>query len=369
VKAPRSTRVALAGGGSGGHLFPGLAVARAIQRDGGRPVLYGSTKAGEAGWVGTDAERVPLDSPLLPKDRREVPRFLLRLAGAVERSIRDLRARRPDLVVGLGGYASVAPGIAALLLGKPLLLLEQNVVPGKANRLLSLLGGRMAASFPESIRRLPAPSRRRARVLGNPVRPSVMEGRRDPAAFGLSPDSPILLVMGGSQGAAGVNDAVAEAAGVLARRGVQALHLSGPRDEESLRAAYREAGAAACVKAFQEDMGTAYATADLILCRSGGTTLAELTARARPSVLVPYPHHRDHHQEMNARVLADAGAARIVPEADLDPERFEREVVDLIVDRESLSAMERAAASLGVPDAADRVARWAADLIARGGGA
>ena len=158
MRARGRIRIALAGGGSGGHLFPGLALATAL---GERPVLYGSERNGEADWVDRDAERIVLDSPLLPARGKDVPRFVFRLARAVLASVREMRAWRPHLVVGLGGYASVAPGMAALLLSRPLLLLEQNAVPGKANRLLARLGGRLAATYPESLFALGGRSRRR----------------------------------------------------------------------------------------------------------------------------------------------------------------------------------------------------------------
>ncbi|MEN8150648.1 MAG: UDP-N-acetylglucosamine--N-acetylmuramyl-(pentapeptide) pyrophosphoryl-undecaprenol N-acetylglucosamine transferase [Planctomycetota bacterium] len=366
MRASDRARIALAGGGSGGHLFPGIALAQAL---GERPVLYGSKRKGEAEWVGADAERVVLDSPLLPASRRDVPRFCVRLARAVHESVREMRARRTDLVVGLGGYASVAPGMAAILTRRPLLLLEQNAVPGKANRLLARLGGRLAASYPESLGALDARARRRARVVGNPVRSGILSGVRKPISFGLHPDRPVLLVVGGSQGATGLNERVLAAAGDIAARGVQVLHLtgSGSRDsgaEETARRNWRDRGVRAWVSAFTSDMGTLYATADLVLSRAGGTTLAELTATGRPSVLVPYPHHADRHQERNARVMVSTGAARIVPEAELTRERFGREVLDLVTDREALGAMAAAAGGLGVPDAADRIATWARELIA-----
>jgi UDP-N-acetylglucosamine--N-acetylmuramyl-(pentapeptide) pyrophosphoryl-undecaprenol N-acetylglucosamine transferase len=309
-----------------------------------------------------------MDAPHLPARTTELPGFLVRLARAVGSSLRDLRARRPDLVVGLGGYASVGPGLAALLSGRPLLLLEQNAVPGKANRLLARLGGRLAAAYPESLSGLPARARSRARVVGNPVRPELLSGRRDPGRFGLSPDAPILLVTGGSQGAEGLNRAVAEAAPILARRGVQAIHLAGESGATAAREAWARAGARAYVVPFTREMGDAYATADLVLCRAGGTTVAELAALGKPAVLVPYPHHADRHQERNARALVAAGAARLVPEAELTPERVERDVADLIGDREALGRMGRAAARLGVPDAADRAAGFAAEIMGGGRG-
>jgi UDP-N-acetylglucosamine--N-acetylmuramyl-(pentapeptide) pyrophosphoryl-undecaprenol N-acetylglucosamine transferase len=356
-------RIALAGGGSGGHLFPGIALAKALLDEGDRPVLYGSRRRGEGAWVGEEAERVVLDSPLLPARRKEVPGFLVRMAKAVASSVRELQSRRPDLVVGLGGYASVAPGVAAILTRRPLLLLEQNAVPGKANRLLARLGGRLAATYPESLASLSGSARRRARVVGNPVRFDIARGVRSPERFGLSPDRPILLVTGGSQGATGLNARVVESAAAIAKRSVQVIHLAGAGADAGVREALAAAGVRAFVAPFSDEMGTLYATADLVLSRAGGTTLAELTVAGRPSVLVPYPHHSDRHQERNAAALVAAGAARLVLEEELDAACFEREVLDLVADRERRTAMGRAAAGLGVPDAAERVAEWALELV------
>jgi len=359
-------RIALAGGGSGGHLFPGLALARTLLPEGGKPLLYGSGKAAETEWVGREALPIRVDAPMLPGSRKDLPGFLSRMAKAIHHSLAEMRVRRPDLVVGLGGYASVAPGVAALMSGCPLLLLEQNAVPGKANLLLSRLGGTMAATFPGSISHLNRAARARARVLGNPARPELFLGERDAAKFGLSPARPILLVMGGSQGAQGLNCRVAAALGEFAVRGVQILWLAGTEDEAMAREALCRAGVTGWVRAFSADMGTIYRTADLVLCRAGGTTVAELSALGRPSVLVPYPHHKDMHQEYNARALVRAGAARIIPEGELTPERIGAWVAELAIDGPTLGGMATAACAVAVPDAADQVARFASELILAG---
>jgi UDP-N-acetylglucosamine--N-acetylmuramyl-(pentapeptide) pyrophosphoryl-undecaprenol N-acetylglucosamine transferase len=361
--------IALAGGGTGGHLFPGIAVAQSfLGPGGGRPLLFGSGRALESGWVGEAAEAVALDAPNLPAGARELPRYLFRLAGAFADSLRVFRSRRAGLVVGLGGFASVAPGLAALATRRPLLLLEQNVVPGKANRFLSALGGRVAVSFADALAQLPAGARGRARVLGNPIRPEVLAGVRDPARYGLAADRPVLLVTGGSQGAGALNRALADAAEELGRAGVQVLALTGVADEEMVRARLASAGVRAFVAAFRKDMGHLYRTADLVLGRAGGTTLAELAALGRPAILVPYAHHSDRHQERNAGVLTRAGAARVVPEDELTGDRLAREVIGLISGPGTLDRMAAAALRLGVPDAAERVAGFARELVRGSGG-
>ncbi|MCU0725117.1 MAG: UDP-N-acetylglucosamine--N-acetylmuramyl-(pentapeptide) pyrophosphoryl-undecaprenol N-acetylglucosamine transferase [Planctomycetes bacterium] len=360
--------LALAGGGTGGHLFPGIAVAKSYLPPGDRPLLFGSGRALESRWVGEAAEAIALDAPNLPGRLADVPRYVLRLARAMAGSLRILGARRARLVVGLGGFASVAPGLAALASRRPLLLLEQNAVPGKANRLLSALGGRVAASFADALPKLSPGARRRARVLGNPVRPEVLAGRRDPARYGLAPDRPTLLVTGGSQGAGALNRALLTAGEELSRAGVQVLALTGVADEEPVRERLRASGVRAFVAAFRPDMGDLYRTADLVLARAGGTTLAELAVLGRPSILVPYAHHGDRHQDRNAEVFARAGAARIVPEGELTGARLAREATDLLGSADVLGTMAAAALSLGVPDAAERVAGWAKELVAGRGG-
>jgi UDP-N-acetylglucosamine--N-acetylmuramyl-(pentapeptide) pyrophosphoryl-undecaprenol N-acetylglucosamine transferase len=363
---PAPATMALAGGGTGGHLFPGIAVASTFLPPGERPILFGSGKAIERRWVGEAADRVAFDAPKLPGGPREIPGFCVRLARAFEVSLRVMRARRTGLVVGLGGYASVAPGLAALLTGRPLLLLEQNAVPGIANRVLSRLGGHLAASFAASLEALTPQARGRARVLGNPVRKELLAGVRDARRFSLSPDRPILLVTGGSQGAGILNEVVLSAAPALAAAGIQLLHLTGVADEARVREGLDRAGATAFVASFSDEMGSLYRTADLVLCRAGGTTLAELGVLGRPSLLVPYVLHADRHQERNADVFVRAGAARAIPERELTPERLAREASELFSRSEELARMAAAARGLGVPDAARRVADWARELLAGG---
>lgn len=351
----------IAGGGTGGHFFPGLAVAESLNRNGGDAVLF----VGSA--YGIEARVVPRTRfPFRPLAIRGVRgrgwRGLAQLAWqvplatlAASRIIGEFRA---DIVLGVGGYASFPVVLAAWLRRVPSVLLEQNARPGMANRVLARLARRVCTTFPEAARFLP---RGKVVVTGNPVRPFSSAPAPGDGSF-------TLLVFGGSQGAHRINEAAAAAAerwaAVVPR--LRVIHQTGAADEERLRQRYSEAGVAAEVRAFIDDMGAAYARADLVLCRAGATTVAELTVLGKPAILVPYPYAADDHQRANAEVLAAAGAAVLVLDRDLDGPRLAAIVGELANDRPRLEAMGRAARQLGRPDAAARVAALCREIVEEG---
>ncbi len=363
--------VLLAGGGTGGHLFPGVAVADELRRLApGARVLLACTARDENAAHGAACrlEMVDVRSPRATGGLM-LPVFGIRLSAAVARSLAVLREHRPHVVIGLGGYGSVAPALAARLVGTPVILLEQNAVPGRATRLLSRFARSVAASLPGLAAHgigCPAP------VTGNPVRPSVLATRLAHADFGLVPDVPVLGVLGGSLGARGLNRAfeaglpalVAALRDPAARRApIQVLHATGDAAEAlRLEQVYADLRVNACVRPFYEDMAAVYGTADALLCRSGGTTIAEITAIGLPSVLIPYPHHPDRHQFQNARELVASGAATVVEESELTPERLAAEVGPLIANPLVRSLRAREARRLGRPDAAQRVAELVLDV-------
>lgn len=348
-------KIALAGGGTGGHLIPGLSVAQAAARS--RPsevwFLHGGSPVEERLLASTSFRRTRLPSTRLPRGLPGVPGFTLRALVALWRSLRVLHEFRPDAVVGLGGHVSVFPALAARLLGLPLYVLEQNVCPGKANALLARLAEAALVHFPETVDRMPA-----ARLTGTPLREGLLRCSVDEAAgrLSLDPARPTLLVTGGSLGASALNRFVLAHAPLLEELlpGAQVIHLTGDRDLARAVDVWRASGVRHCVASFLEDMSPAYRLASLVLARAGGTTVAELTAFGLPSVLVPYPHHRDGHQRENARALAAAGGARVVEESALDEAAF-RATVELLGDAPARERMARASAGLGRPDAADRV--------------
>ncbi len=363
-------RIAFAGGGTGGHLFPGLSLAEELHRrdPSGRLLLLCTERDGAYG-----ALMEPwLDVAVLPgTSRGALPRRLASLVPAAGGAMRQLRRFRPDLVVGLGGYGSLAPVLCARLLGIPSLLLEQNVVPGRANRLLSRVADEVACQWEES-----APyfrCRGKVRVTGNPIRTRIRRQDRAAAAAALGLDAarPTLLVMGGSQGARPLNERMVEAAALFARDGrpIQLAHLAGQADRERVAAAYAEHGLRAAVLGFLEDMALAYGVCDLALSRAGGTTIAEFTALGIPALLVPLPHAADNHQHLNARVLEYHGAAILIAQDALTPQRLVTEATGLLADAPRLAHMAARSRELGVPRAAAVVAdRVQALLRGRRGG-
>lgn len=360
--------VLFAGGGTGGHLLPGIAAAEGLRRRAPEArVLFAPTDRDEAGAWGEAAggERLHrLASPRLPRRLREVGGFVAGFTTSFRGSLGALRRHSVDAVVGLGGYGSVGPGLAALASGRPAVVLEANLVPGAANRLLARLGATAAVSFEETGGLLP---RRAAVHTGNPLRSSVLTRRRDPGAFGLDAAAPVLAVVGGSLGARGLNARVAAALPLLAAAGAQVIWIAGPGEAAAMEAEARRAGVRAAVMAYCRDMAALYGTADLLLARAGGGTVAEVAALGVPAVFVPYPHHADRQQARNAGVLAARGAARVVEEEALDPERFRAEVLPLLRDAGERERMAGRARALGRPDAADRVATLVLERLGAAG--
>lgn len=286
-----------------------------------------------------------------------------------------IRSLRPDVVVGFGGYVSLPLGLAAVLSRVPLVLHEQNSVPGLANKVLSRWAERVGVTYSQSVERLRRPDR--IVVTGNPVRPAVLQSRRDDGRgmLGLRPDARVLLVFGGSRGARHLNEATVSLYQRLRDVGnVQVVHVTGANEVASVRAAladiaheFGEDPATLDYRVYDyiHEMGQALAAADLIVARAGATSLAEITALGKPSVLVPYPYATDDHQTGNARSVVEAGAGVLVPDAELDSPRFGDEVVRLLSDEATRAKMSQAAARLGRPDAAATVASLARDA-ARG---
>ena len=360
--------VLFAGGGTGGHLHPGVATAERIREiaPAARCLFATTDRDGDGAWgAAAEGERLALASPRLPRGPLEIGSFLRKMSRSFRDSGREIRLRGVDAVVGLGGYGSVGPGLAALRAGKPTVVLEANVVPGAANRLLTALGATAAVSFEETTRMLRG--RGHAIHTGIPLRSGLHRKRRDPSAFGLPGKGPILTVVGGSLGARGLNDRVEAVLGDLAAAGVELLWVTGPAEARARCEAVRRAGLPAAVLPYCEDMGLLYGTSDLLLARSGGSTVAEAAALGVPAVFVPYPHHSDRHQARNAEALRSRGAARVVEEADLTPDRFHGEVLSLLADPDARARMASAARDAGCPGAAVRVARLVLERAAGDG--
>jgi len=347
--------VMIAAGGTGGHVFPGLAVADALRASGWRVVWLGSQSGMEAALVakrGYDMAAVKFSGV---RGKGLVALFLLplKLLVAFWQSARAILARRPDVVLGMGGYMSFPGGMMAALLGRPLVIHEQNSIPGLANRVLAAVADRKLCAFPGALKN--------ATYVGNPVRAEI-GAIPEPKTRYAGRSGPLrLLVVGGSLGARALNEAVPKALALLPLQARPIVtHQSGAQHLASLKAAYAAAGMQADTRAFIDDMAAAYAGADLAVCRAGATTVAELAAAGVPAVLVPFPHAVDDHQTKNARFLSDAGAAVLVPQNELAPERLAALLAGF--DRARLLEMSMRAHSLGRPDATRSVAQACMEL-------
>jgi UDP-N-acetylglucosamine--N-acetylmuramyl-(pentapeptide) pyrophosphoryl-undecaprenol N-acetylglucosamine transferase len=353
-------RILIAGGGTGGHLYPGIALARELlRRDADARILFVGTAQGiESRVVPREGFRLELIRVVGLKGKSRADRlrgFLLLPVAAID-AWRLISRHAPDVVVGVGGFASGPVLALAALRGYPTMLLEQNALPGITNRLLAPLVRAAAVNFEEALRYFP----RTGFVAGNPVRPEFFraedKGANDQNAGPY--DAARVLIFGGSQGAHAINVAMVEAASRLAATGVRLAitHQTGERDLDLVRTAYERAGLAARVEAFIFEIDREMKAASLVICRAGATTLAELTAAGRPAILVPLPTATDDHQRKNAEVLGRAGAALVVDERDLTGERLAGTIAGLVADVERRKRMSEAARKLARPDAAARIA-------------
>ena len=357
----------IAGGGTAGHVLPGISIAREITARGApQHVVHfvGSARGvetrlvAEAGFALTALPGRGLRRGLSLPSLAANATAAAELARAFVQALLVLRRRKPAVVVGLGGYASVAVGVAAALLRVPLVITEQNAVPGLANRLLSRLAAGAATAFEDT-------DLHRSTWTGNPVRAEVVEADRSAgrsaarAALGVDEERRLVAVFGGSLGARTINEAIAGALDLWrGRRDLHIRHIAGHRDYEDLSGRMSAEPARALnydLVAYEDDMATVYAAADLVVSRAGATTVAELAAVGMPAVLVPLPGAPGDHQTANARRLEAAGGAVLVSDGDLDATRLVAEVDALLEDRDRLDSMAGAARSLARPEAAGAV--------------
>jgi UDP-N-acetylglucosamine--N-acetylmuramyl-(pentapeptide) pyrophosphoryl-undecaprenol N-acetylglucosamine transferase len=351
------SRVLVAGGGTGGHLFPGIAVVEELRRRLPQvEVLFAGTERGiEARVLPQIGERLrTLDvKPLAGRKPADLARNLAALPRSALQSLALVRAFRPDLALGLGGYAAGPVLLAAAALRVPSALLEQNAHVGITNRLLARAVGRAYLTYAETAALF---GDSRARVFGNPVRRAFVDAARmsahDPA--GAMARSRSVLVLGGSQGARALNQVVPEALALAGLRelGLTVVHQTGEAMVAEVEQRYRALGVAAEVVAFIDDMARAYQGAALVIARAGATTLAEICTIGRAAVLVPYPHAAEDHQTRNARALESAGAAVTVPEPELRADDLGARVRALLADDAARQRMADAARRMGRPDAA-----------------
>ena len=344
-----SRTILIMAGGTGGHIFPALAVAGELAARGWRVVWLGSRSGMEAQIV--PAQGYPVEwirfGGLRGKGLLRAALLPLNLLIAFWQSLRVILRVRPDVVLGMGGYVTLPGGMIAAGLLRPLVIHEQNAVAGLANRVLAQVADRVLVAFPDTLRK--------ATWTGNPVRAEI-SAVAPPEERLRQRQGPLnLLVIGGSLGARALNDIVPKAAALMAAGSRPRItHQAGRQHLEALESTYRECAVEATAVAFIENMAAAYESADLVICRAGATTVAELAAAGVASILVPFPFAVDDHQTANARFLSDQGAAVLLPQRDLSP----RALADLLLglSRERIFEMANKARTLGKPEATRAVA-------------
>jgi len=349
----QAPHVLIMAGGTGGHVFPALAVAQALIERGARVSWLGTTAGIEARLV--PAQDITLHTidvaGLRGKGALSWLTAPLRLLRACSQALGVVRRLSPDLVIGMGGFAAGPGGLAARVLGKPLLIHEQNASAGLTNRVLARLATTVLEAFPNTF-----VSERAARTVGNPVRAEILALPAPEERWRSRQDAIRLLVLGGSGGALAINERVPAAlAQLVAEQRPQVRHQAGAT-LEAARTAYGEHGVAGDVSAFIDDMAAAYAWADVVICRSGALTVAELAAAGVGALLVPYPFAVDDHQSANGGYLVAAGAARLIDQSELSVERLATEIRDLCTDRALLLERAQAARAVAWPRATETIA-------------
>ncbi len=336
-------------GGTGGHIFPALAVAQALC-SAGYAVSWLGTRAGMEAKIVSQHPEIPMDFIEIQNLRgKGLKRYLLlpfKLAKAILQARTIIRQRQATLLIGFGGYVSGPGALAAKSLGIPFMIHEQNAIPGLTNRILAKWAKAVFTGFPSAF-----PHLQKARVTGNPIRPDLLPLRDQP----YQPHAPLrLLIIGGSQGAQIFNQRIPEACALIAEsQRPQIWHQCGENNAEDTRLRYETQGISANVTAFIEDMHAAYAWTDIVLCRAGALTVSELAIIGKPAIFVPLPYAADNHQYYNAKVPTDLGASLLIPQTEFTAERIKTALLQL--DAAQLSKMAIKMHTLGLPQATQSV--------------
>lgn len=350
-----SRTILIMAGGTGGHIYPGLAVADALRAQGWRVVWLGAPNSMEAelvprhgypvAWVNFSGVRGKGLLRLLT-----LPFTLLRALG---QSAAAIFRHRPDVVLGMGGYITMPGGLMAALLRRPLIIHEQNSIAGLSNKVLAKLATRVLSGFPDVLKR--------TRWCGNPVRADIAALPEPQLRFAGRSGKLNVLVVGGSLGAQALNEALPQALAMMNEsERPHVLHQTGKKHFETVQKLYAQAGVSADIRPFLDDMANQYAMADVVICRAGALTIAELAAVGVASVLVPFPFAVDDHQTHNARFLSERGAALLLPQTELSAEKLAQMLHEM--SREKLLAMAQAARSLAKPDATQAVVKVCMEL-------
>lgn len=352
--------IIIAGGGTGGHIFPALAVAKELQEtvDGVSLTFVGTVRGIESKIVPKEGYNIRFirSEGLLGKNIFATIKSVLKIPFSLKDSYRILHDIKPDMVFGVGGYSSGPVVLCARLMGIPTVIHEQNILPGFTNKMLGKIVDAIAVTYHESMRSFP---KEKTCLTGNPVRIEILKGDRERGyeRFSLAKDRFTIFVFGGSQGASNINKAVGEALVFLEPfiEKIQFLHQTGDRDCDAMKEVYRARGFKGTVLPFAYEMADAYAVADLIISRAGATTLSELTVCGKAAILVPYPLSAGNHQEINARKLWDIGASQMILDNDMNGKKLADMIRYLIQDPEALGEMERVSKSLGSSEAAGKI--------------
>ena len=356
--------VAIACGGTGGHLFPGLAVAEQLQKRGCAVALLISPKDVDQEAVKSVRGMEIVTLPAVALQNRNYLSFARSFWQSRRASQKLFKSRPPHAVLAMGGFTSAPPILAARKFGARTFLHESNTIPGRANRFLARFVDEAFVGFPDAAARLRA---RKVTTTGTPVRSQFQPGHPAPcrAALGLEPDRPTVLVMGGSQGASGINEMILSALTLLDGRDWQWLHLTGAKDVETVRAAYDKLSLDAVVKSFFAKMDLALGAATVAVSRAGASSLAEIAAMRLPSLLVPFPAAADNHQFHNARAFEATGAARLLEQKNATPERLVALLCELVEGTAARAKIQAALAQWHTPRAAEQIAESMLAAIVR----
>lgn len=361
---PSAYKIAIACGGTGGHLFPGIAVAEQLAQRGCAVTLLISPKDVDQQAVKTAHGFEIVTLPAVGLQNRNYFSFARSFWKSWRAAKNHFKKSPPHAALAMGGFTSAPPVFAAKSFGAKTFLHESNTIPGRANRWLSRFVNQCFVGFPQARERLRS---RDVVVTGTPVRPQFQprSAATCRATLGLDPDCPTVLVMGGSQGAQGINHLVTQSLSSLAGTNLQFFHLAGPSDADKVRHAYKEKNVRAVVHPFFGEMELALGAATVAISRSGASSLAELAAMRIPSVLIPFPAATDNHQFFNAKAFADTGAARLLEQKSATPEALARLVLELIENSVAREQMQTALAKWHAPQAAEQIAEIILAEIAR----
>lgn len=352
-------KVIFAGGGTGGHLMAGISIAEEISSrfPEASIVFFCTDLKKEAGYIETSGYRIKQIRAQKLTSIRHVPAFLFVSTVGIACSLMHIAAIRPDIVVGLGGYGSVLPVVAAYFCRVPIILIEQNSIPGRANRMLARGADTILCHWDKTAKMLK--KAKSIRVTGIPIRKDIMRKRfeEEYKTFGFLSQGKTLLIMGGSQGAQTINRVLLQCLPKLKKMipELQIIHLTGKLGFREVKRVYEKIDIQAFVSEYFEDIGLIYRITDLVICRSGANTVAEIAEVGIPAILIPYPYATDNHQYWNAHELSQSGGAILIEQKELNPEMITEIIVRLFSDREKLHKMKALMKKLSKPFAAEKV--------------